>query len=75
MANIEHMAVSTGYWATDLRTVYGEIARLQREPKEALRAWGAAGRRRPEGLQYEEGEEYEELIYDEMMMMEGMGRR
>jgi len=39
--NIEHAPINVKYWAADLRTVYGEIQNLQKEPPEVFRPWGA----------------------------------
>jgi hypothetical protein len=71
--DIEHMPVRQAYWATDVQSVYIVIGKLQREPKEPLRAWGTAGRRRrTRDTGYEVyGDEY----YMEEMRMEDMGRR
>jgi hypothetical protein len=77
--NIEHMPVDVKYWATDLRTVYGEIQNLQKEPREPLRAWGTQGtgprRITPSPLYRDDG--YDALMMEEQMMEEmrrGEGR-
>jgi hypothetical protein len=71
---IEHMPVSTTYWAADLQTVFSDIGRLEREPQEAFRPFGQGGRRRrPGGLEYEGMEEYDVEMYEDMMM-DQMGR-
>jgi hypothetical protein len=41
--NIEHAPVDMKYWSAELRTVYGEIQNLQKEPREPLRTWGTQG--------------------------------
>ena len=72
--NIEHTPVDMKYWATDLRTVYGEIQNLQKEPREPLRAWGGqdTGFRRVTPSPLYEG--YDERMMEEEMMMEKMRR-
>lgn len=71
---IEHMPVSTTYWAADLQTVFSDIGRLEREPQEAFKPFGQGGRRRrPGGLESDGMEEYDVEMYEEMMM-DQMGR-
>jgi hypothetical protein len=75
--NIKHMPVGAKYWDTDLQAVYSQIGRLEREPQEPFKDFGAGGRRRgrPGEMDYYEGMEmYDELMYEDPMM-EGMGRR
>ncbi|MFQ6035144.1 MAG: hypothetical protein ACE5NM_04755 [Sedimentisphaerales bacterium] len=79
--NIEHMPIKPGNWSADLLAIYSQINKLQREPKEPLRAWDSrvGGRRRrlpTPGL--EEYDMMEEEYYDEeydLMMEEMMGMR
>ena len=66
--DIGHMPVKQAYWATDVQSVYIVIGRLQREPKEPLKAFNAGRKRRPAGG-LDEG--YEDEYYMEEMMMEG----
>jgi len=75
--NIEHMPIKPTNWPADLLAAFQEVKRLQREPKEPLRAWDSkvGGRRRtttvPEG--YEGIEGYEEMrMMEEMMMQQQM---
>lgn len=73
-AYIEHMPIKPMYWPSELLTAFQEIKRLQREPKEPLRAWNSqvGGRtRRPAGL--EGREDYSDEYYM-MEEMERMGR-
>ncbi len=70
--DIEHMPVKQRYWATDVQSVYSVIGRLQREPKEPLKAFNASGRKRRQMGGIEEG--YDDEYYMEEMMMEDMGR-
>ncbi len=71
--DIEHMPVRQQYWATDVQSVYIVIGRLQREPKEPLKAWSAGGRKRRPTRELDEG--YDDEYYMEDMMMEDMGRQ
>ena len=73
-AYIEHMAIKSTYWPRELFAAFQEIKKLQREPKEPLRAWNSkvGGRtRRPAGR--ETYDEYEDEYYM-MEEMERMGR-
>lgn len=71
--DIAHMPIRTAYWAKDLQKWYGDIRLLEKEPREPLKAWGTGGRKRTRELQYEDyGDDY---MYEEEMMMEGMGGR
>ena len=60
-ANIEHMPVGTTYWPKEMQTMFSHIAKLEREPQEPFKAFGATRRRglRPGG---DEGMG----LYDEM---------
>jgi hypothetical protein len=60
-ANIEHMPVGTAYWPKEMQTTFSHIAKLEREPQEPFKAFGATKRRslRPGG---DEGMG----LYDEM---------
>lgn len=76
--NIEHMPVGTTYWPQEMQTVFGYIAKLEREPQEPFKPFGTSRRR---GLRPGQGE-YDDLgggLYDEMGLynegMEGMGGR
>lgn len=78
---IEHMPINRRYWSAELQTAFAEITRLKDETKEPLRAWGSrpAALRQRTDLGYEEYPEgypegYEDLMYEEQMMMEGRGR-
>ena len=71
--DIEHMPVRQAYWATDVQSIYSVIGRLQREPKEPLKAWSTGGRRRRATRELDEG--YDDEYYMEDMMMEDMGRQ
>jgi hypothetical protein len=60
--NIEHMPVGTTYWPKEMQTMFSHIAKLEREPQEPFKAFGATRRRslRPGG-------EYEGMgLYDDM---------
>jgi hypothetical protein len=60
--NIEHMPVGTTYWPKEMQTMFSHIAKLEREPQEPFKAFGATSRRslRPGG-------EYDGMgLYDEM---------
>jgi hypothetical protein len=70
--DIEHMPVKQSYWATDVQSVYIVIGRLQREPKEPLKAWSSGGRKRRPSRELDDG--YDDEYYMEEMMMEDMGR-
>jgi hypothetical protein len=75
---IEHMPINSRYWSAELQIAFGEITRLKDEPKEPLRAWGSrpAALRRRTDLGYDEYQEgYEDLMYEEQMMMDGRGGR
>ena len=71
-AYIERMPIKPMYWPTELLAASQDIKRLQREPKEALRAWDSkvGGRiRRPSGLEgYDDMQGYEEMRMMEQMM-------
>lgn len=75
--NIKHMPVKPGNWPAELLGAFSEINRLQREPKEPLRAWDSkvgGPRKGPvPGLEEGQGDQYDEE-YDMMMMEEMMGR-
>ncbi len=74
-AEIEHMGIGQKYWSTELKTAFGDIARAQRIPKEPFKPWDSTRRRRlPSIMDYGEGEMSPEM-YEEMMMMQGMGNR
>jgi len=82
--NIERMPIKPGNWSADLLAVYNQINRLQKEPKESLRAWdsrvGGPQRRRvpgPAGYEGMEEEYYDEyyLMMEEMMGQMGQMRR
>jgi len=76
-ANIERMPIQPGNWSPDLLSVYNQINRLQREPKEPLRAWDSrvGGPRR--GLIPGAPQEGMEEYYDEydLMLEEMMGQQ
>jgi len=71
--NIEHMPINLANWSANLLAAYNEINRLQREPKEPLRAWDSrvAGPRQRAPIM--EGYEDIDLLYEEMMMEQMMG--
>ena len=72
--NIEHMPVGTTYWPEDMQSVFNYIARLEREPQEPFKDFGSGGRRRglPGQGEYDDMGLYDEMLYDQGMMMEGM---
>jgi len=75
--NIEHMPVGTTNWPKEMQTVFNYIARLEREPHEPFKAFGSSRRRglRPGMGEYEDMGLYDDLMYEETMMMEGMRGR
>jgi hypothetical protein len=77
-AYIERMPIGPTYWPAELLAASQDIKKLQREPKEPLRAWNSQGgrRQRPAGLEGYEGlEGYDEMrMMEEEMMMDSMGR-
>ena len=59
--NIEHMPVKAVYWAKELQAAFGQIQKLQKQPKEPLRGWGSqvGGHLRLEtGMEYYEEDNY-----------------
>jgi len=76
--NIERMPVKPGNWSSQMLSVYNQINRLQKEPKEPLRAWDSrvGGPRRGRVPGPAEYEGMEEEYYDEyyLMMEEMMGQ-
>ena len=71
---IEHMPINRRYWAAESQTAFNEIRALLNVTKEPLRDFGSrrAGLRRGLDLEYEEYDEgYEDLMYEEEMMMGG----
>ncbi|MCX5637166.1 MAG: hypothetical protein NTX52_05670, partial [Planctomycetota bacterium] len=72
--SIEHMPIDTKYWAAELRTVFGEIQNLQKEPREPLRPWGTRGAVF-KGIAPASGYREEDALRMEEMMMEEMMKR
>jgi hypothetical protein len=71
--NIEHMPVGTTFWSKDTQTMFNYIAKLEREPVEPFKEFGASSRRtRPGQGAYEDMGGYDDLL-NEQMMMEEMG--
>ena len=74
--NIEHMPVGTTYWSKDMQGTFSNIARLSRETPEPFKDFGS-GRRRGgipgQGGEYEDMGMYDEMMYEQQMMMEGAG--
>jgi len=72
--NIEHMPVGTTYWSKDMQTVFNYIAKLEREPQEPFKDFNASRRMsRPGQGAYEGMEMYDEMMYEQEMMMDGPG--
>jgi len=73
--NIEHMPVGTAYWSKNTQSVFNYIAKLEREPQEPFKDFGSGGRRRGRTGQgeYDDMGLYDEMMYEQDMMMEGMG--
>jgi len=72
--NIEHMPIGTAYWSKDMQSVFNYIAKLEREPQEPFKDFGAGGRRRGRTGQIDEDMGlYDDMLYEQQgMMMEGM---
>jgi len=73
--DIEHMPVGTAYWSKNTQSVFNYIAKLEREPQEPFKEFGSGGRRRGRTGQgeYDDMGLYDEMMYEQDMMMEGMG--
>jgi hypothetical protein len=73
--NIDHMPVGTTYWTKDMQSTFSNIARLVREPQEPFKDFGS-GRRRggvPGQGEYDDMGMYDEMMYEQQTMMEGVG--
>jgi len=74
--NIEHMPVGTTYWSKDMQGTFSYIARLSRETQEPFKAFGSGKRRGGlpgQGGEYDDMGMYDEMMYEQQMMMEGAG--
>jgi len=69
---IKHMPAGSSYWPEDMKSIFAQVQRLSRETKEPFKAFGSRGTQRRPGTGTPEGEF--DNMYQETMMMDGMGR-
>jgi len=71
--DIEHMPIRTAYWAKDLRDVYGMISILENVEREPFKSKTTGRRARPGGMPGDDMGGYEDMYYDDMGGMGGIG--
>ena len=72
--NIEHTPVNSSNWPAHMKREFDRVNRLSREEPEAFKAFGSSGTQRGTGADSMRGGEFDDMMYQDMMM-DGGGLR